>query len=354
MTDYFPRNGIRPGVDTTGIYVGRAVRGSTFADLGRLHNWLIGDGYAVVPTNFYNLSLLTDLYLFTWRVWPRKQTIHRRWKFTFASADVGETVVIKVPSSGSANTFILPNGPVYVDEYLSSQSDSEQTIDCSIEPTTATVTLIGIESWAVPRTRLVEGGTEYGIDPGVFLPGGGVYRQDRALRYIDNAQGDSFEIGRRCSLTQWALPDHVNGATSTTNVHSTTSATAVDLFEVAIPVLTRRLSPTDINSFTHATTGTLKARIKAWKGGAGSPTIWIKTNSAGSTAAQTVSTGVPRYYPTTNANAFSITAHCEDLESADGRQTAASPAWDTVIARGIGVGGGTTLYVSGVSIWQDE
>lgn len=333
------------------IDAGRAVRGIQHVDLANLVNWTLGRGAQLIAGHYAGSALTSGTqYRLSYRVQPRYQAIQRLWSVdaitTDSVADVtlsviingGSAVVVPVPKNVSlaAGDDIDWNYPSLIGETLGSQSSAEATVTVDVTPTNGDAILRSVSCFEVPRPIMSNSTDEDGTEAIPFNPSNPALKS--TFTNILDVIGDSTKIGRRCSLAHWAVP-HGTGTppTTPTTAFATaiTSTSYVDLKTLYLPVLDRKLGRT-------ATTATATVKLIAWvTGGTGDFQV---ITTAGTSAGVSISATTP-----TVTSGESITVHCEDLASTDGRQTAATPAWDVMqIQCRKNVSG--TLYVAGYSV----
>lgn len=320
--------------DESLLRVGQPVGSLEWQQLGGLTNWLRGKGACLVPwcTPFRRISAASTN-TFRFRVKTRSTAIQRVWMLHL-KASAAATATIRAPAStGTALTVAVPDelgAPIVYVENLASQAASEVQIDIDVTATGNAVDVLGISCYEQDRPILQQDTSDYGVDlytlsnaqpifDGSYQSVGGVYD---ALTNAD---------ARRVGLFHWTLGDGTSAATA--------SGTPASLLASGVPILARKLA-------TSATTGSVKWAAYA-KVTAGTGTITMSTTQSGVSDSATV-TGTSFAWTT----AREVSVSCDDMDSTDGRQTAASPVFD-LMNFAISCSGGT-LTVQSISVWQDD
>lgn len=352
----------RPAVRSTENRAGLAVRGQTWHRAGEASNWLAGRGTQLIPGGFGFTTSGTSRHELYWKAQPRYQALQRMWCIDMQPVpqlsgdswpyEVQSTVLIEIPIGTSQRTLTISGAgesranTFGVLQSLTSQSSSEATLSMGITRSAGDECIIrSISCWEVPRPVLAEAGSDQGADLAKLISGQPGLA-DSIAPIVDGTNTQYGLLPRR-HLLQWSVPGLVGGSASTAFARATTSTSwGTYVLETGIPVLVRKDARGD-------TTGNLTARIHAWCS-TGTGEVRLSTTSGGASTASTVSvtspgtTGSPNYTTISYADG----ADCEDLASADGRQTAASPAWDTVNVEFRKITSGT-IYVAGISIWEN-
>lgn len=328
----------RPEPDAALVKVGRPVGSLEWQQYAGLANWLRGKGAMLVPwcTPFRRISAGSND-TFRFRVKTRSSAIQRVWVINLRSElSTGRTqATIKAPAatgtamSGGVGTD-TGSTIVYVED-LSSQASTEQQIDINIAVTGATACdVLGISCYEQDRPLLQQDSTDYGVD---------LYTTSNAQPIIDEAYQSVGGVydglvnadARRVGLFHWTLGDGLSAAIA--------SGTPTSLLGSSVPILTRKLG-------TGSTTGAVKwaayARVTA-----GTGTITMTTTQSGVSDSATV-TGTSFAWTT----AREVSVSCDDMDSTDGRQTAASPVFDGLQFQISCTGG--TLIVKSISVWDDS
>lgn len=331
---------------TTDVDAGAGVRGLPWTRTAIITNWLLGSGSQLIPACAPNITLASgkthELYF---RVRPRYQAFQRIWGFTLRTATGGDvTCSVAAPTGGTAVVYPVAENQetatlLTLVEDLSSQSDTEGNASIQFTPTADTV-LVSLSCFEVPRAELTTGTSDDGVDSTKF----GTSFPIRAEDYTNmiDVLTDETKIGRRASLWQWAVPHNVNSALTAGFAWKTAASSYQSMFPLGAPVLARKLAPT-------ATTASVTCRLTAWVDTGTTGNIYFTSAVNGNSNSATVTTTTPAWSTT-----LTLDVDCEDLASTDGRQTAATPAWDL-----IGVYAKTTtastgsIYISAVSVWED-
>lgn len=330
---------LRPEPLESYVRVGEPVTSFTWQALGSLANYLRGTGSELVPAYCpaYTISSGSTA-VFNFRVKPRGAAIQRVWCVSMRGANGLAYAEIKAPASTGTLLTVYPaptidgNSPAIYVENLAAKSSTEAAITLEIKANTANITVDSIACYEQTRPILTLDSTDYGCDLETLRPRDPIYyRANRSWRGV--ADGLAQCDPRRVGLFQWAVPE--------AGAYTRTTASYLDIFTHAVPILTRKLG-------TSATTGSVKwAAYAKVAGGAGGQVRVTTTQSAVSDSVTVAGTS----YAWTTAR--SITIHCDDMDSADGRQTAATPVWDRInfALQGDGV---NALSVAALSVWDDS
>lgn len=331
------------------IDAGRAVRAATWRDVALTANWTLGRGAMLVPAHAVGLTLMPgNEYEFRYRVRPRPQAIERVWSIHSRVAGTGPAYLkVEVPS-GSAPVELSPaprRGVVYafraslVTETVAAPSSTEQTLTLAITPQLGSVIIDSISCWEVPRAELTTNSTDDGTDIAQINPGQPM--RGSTVAQLAQVYADPTQIGRRASLWQWAVPVAVNGVTTTSYAKTITTSAPFsdDVFSLPIPMLARKIGRNDITS-------QVRAKVLAWVS-SGTGSVRLVSSKNGASGDVNISTTTPAW-----SSAITLDVDCEDLDSDDGRQTAATPTWDEVDLEARVTTAGPTLYIAAVSVWE--
>jgi hypothetical protein len=223
------------------------------------------------------------------------------------------------------------NTPIFFTETLGSKSDTEQEITCAVSAVGGNVTVAGICCYEQDRPFLNEDATDLGVNVQSCAAQQPIILQANAsLPGAVNRVGSGTDLdGRRAGLFHMTW-----GSAGTTRITNTYQ----DMLVLPMPVLAGKLYRSDVLG---AVTWSVYAEVD---GGSGDVRL---TAASGQTSTLTVTATSPAW-----VTSDTLDVDCEDMASVDGRQTAASPAWDTlqVAFRGNGT---NTLTVYSVSVWED-
>lgn len=329
----------RPEPTESVIRVGEPVSSGTWQSLGALANYLRGTGAELVPAYCpaYTISSGATA-VFNFRVKPRGAAIQRIWCVLLKGASGAAYAEIKAPAStGTLLTAYAPPSTdvrtqiVYV-ENLAAKSSAEGAITLEIKANGGNVTVDSIACYEQTRPILTLDSTDYGCDLETLRPRDPIYyRANRSWRGVADglAQCDPRTVG----LFQWAVPE--------AGAYTRTTASYLNIFTHAVPIIARKLGTT-------AVTGSVKWAAYAKVAGGAGGQIRVTTTESGVSDSVTVS---GTSFAWTTARAIAI--DCTDMDSADGRQTAASPAWDRInfALQGDGT---NALSVAALSVWDDS
>lgn len=317
------------------VKVGQPVSSLTWQQLGGIGNWLRGKGAVLVPwcTPFRRITASSNN-TFRFRVKTRSSAIQRVWLVYLKTSGSASATITAPASGGTAVTVGVPDemssSPFVYIENLASQSATEQQIDINIAATGVDVDVLAISCYEQDRPILEQDTTDYGVD--LYTLSNSQPIADFAYQSIGGVYDTLTNAdARRVGLYHWTIGD---GTSASTN-----SSTPANLLSVAVPILTRKLART-------ATTGSVKWAAYA-KVTAGTGTITMSTTQSGVSDSHSI-TGTS--YAWTAARTVSVS--CDDMDSTDGRQTAASPVWDDM-QFAISCTGGT-LTVQSISVWDDS
>lgn len=336
MVGFFPYR--RPEPDERLIRVASPVSSVTWTQLAGLSNWVRGKGAQLVPWTLPDVSIsAAATEVFRFRVKPRNTAVERIWQFLLVTTTNGVTADLKAPTTGSATVVSVVPGadaivPVTIIETLSAKSSTEAEINCSIKANGGSVRVIGIACYEQDRPILNEDSTDLGVD--IATCGAQQPILDQTYQSLagvhDVVQSGTQLDGRRVGLLHLTWGD-----TGT----SRTTASYQDLMTLPAPVLAAKRYRTDVTADVKCS---VYARVAA---GAGGQVRFTATSgdtltlSVTSTSFAWVTAGV-------------LTVDCEDMGSADGRQTAATPAWDEIQVAFQG-DGTNALTLAHASVWED-
>ena len=335
MSGYLPF--VRPEPDEALIRVSSPVSTRTWQALAGCSNYVRGKGAMLVPWTFADVQITSaSTETFRFRVKPRTSAVERIWGFLVTASSSGYTVDIKAPASGTAVVFdVIPTAddivPYFVTETLASKSGTEAEINCSIKATGGTVNVVGICCYEQDRPLLNEDATDMGVDQPTLAAGQPIIASTyESLAGVANTVLNGSKIdGRRVGLLHATWGD--------TGV-SRTTASYQDMLTLPAPVLAAKRYRTD-------TTADVSINVYA-KVAAGAGGNVRFTAASGDTHTFTI-TNTTAAWQTSNV----LTVDCEDVDSADGRQTAASPSWDTIQVAFQG-DGTNALTVYHWSVWE--
>lgn len=322
------------------IITAAPARGITQQQLAQQVNHVLARGTELVAGHVVNKTLTAGTaYRFSYRIQPRFQAVERVWSIDARCAESPATISVSIdggsavvrPATNELSTTTLPVTIVQ----KNSQSSAEATTTLDITPGGKDVTIWSISCMEVPRPIFDDGTSEDGTEVGGFTAGQPAAKS--AFTNLVDVLSDGSKIGRRCTLSHWGVPHNAGGSPTTTFAVAITSTSYVDIWHSSLwlPALDRKIGPAD-------TTAVVAVKLFAWVTG-GTGDFQVITD-AGTSSGVSISSTTPAI-----TSAASATLDCEDLESADGRQTAASPDFDEIrIQARKNVSG--TLYIAGRSV----
>lgn len=328
----------RPEMAESLVRVGAPVSSRSWQGAAFLANFLRGKGSQLVPWCMPQRSISAGATeSFRFRVKTRSSAVQRAWGVVLrTTAASGVTAEIRAPAlTGTLRTVPVSSSldtrtaVVYI-ETLASKAATEAQIAISIKANGGAVIVEGIGCYEQDRPLLNQDTTDYGVD--VVTLSTGQPMLDDAFRSIGGVMDTLANAdARRVGIFHWTMGD--GAATRTLNTYT-------PLLTLAVPALARKLARA-------AVLGTVKWSAYA-KVAAGNGTVRLTTTGSGVSDVMTVTSTT---YAWTTARSISI--HCDDMASVDGRQTAASPVWDDLQLE-IAGDGTNLLSVSSVSIWEDS
>lgn len=285
------------------------------------------------------------------RFWvePRYAAIDRIWIVTVRSTDASSrdtAVQLRAPAaSGTTRTYSVAADrdrvqPLVYVERLAAQSATAAEINLRIAVSGSYAVMVeSIACYEVPRSVLAQNGNEYGMDLGTLAPRTPVFAAGsmtgRSYEGLARAVAASLSISRRTGMVMWATPDN------TTDARTFTSGSYVSLLQRAVEALGRKL-------YRSNTTRALKARFLLRTDVSGTTgNLKITTVSGGATTTA-IATGLHAAFAWWPNNPIDFTVACEDLQQADGRQSA---AWDTIDVA-VQTGGTGTIYLAAACIYE--
>lgn len=317
----------------------------TWQSLGQLTNWLLAQGACVVAGSACTQILLVDGddYTFHFLTKPREIAVQRVWMLQCridvkaATPTPNARLGVKIPVGASTVWYPVSDSrasfPILFVEDVATPSDSVQDLAIYVTPDNADVWLEGIRCFEVPRAAL-----KFPDDDGVDIA------TERAGQRIVSALGRSvggpalalstpYVDPRRVALFHLSVPAE-DPLTRTTNSYA-------DVLALPVPLLVPKLGRTATKQTVY-----WSAYIKTTAGG----TVNVKVTTSHSGVDDSTSTSGTTYAWTTKRP---IAVDCEDMESEDGRQTAASPQWDElqIAIKGDGV---RAISLAGLAVWSEE
>lgn len=314
---------VRTALDTSGMLTGAALRGLQGQSIARLTNYLLADGWQLVPIYAPRTLIGRDSTVtFHFRIWPRYQT-KLRWIYLVASSaeEGGSAIGLSINGDAQTEHTLLGSGSAstIVREYVvATRSSTETELTVEIEsllasdeilPSAVTIHWIGVAE--APRTELqtTSGvGSDKGTDGTTMVTSQPLMRANLEGAFV--VLGDADTIVRRHVLN-WARPvDSTNNGLFAVAFSSTSY---VDLFALGLPVLGRQI-------FRGATTATLSGKIYGYATGGATFNVRLTSSENGSGGAVSFSSATPAW-----SSAMSLTVDCEDLSTDAGLQ---SGDWD--------------------------
>ena len=324
----------------TGILIARPVSAALWRDYALLANWLRGKGTCLVSAAVPDQTIgTTGTYRF--RAKTRNTAIERIWVLTIRTTEITPvSVTVRAPAS-TGTTVVYPVAPgttarvpIVYREVLGSVSSTEQDLSIDINPDSKNVVIEGIACYEQDRGVLLSNSTDYAADQNTIAARQPIrYTANESFRGVLDAMVNAD--ARRVGIFHHAI--------DTATTYSRADASYADLFELGAPVLTRKLNRSAI-------TGSVKWSVYGRVTG-GTGLVRLTTSNSGVSDVMSItSTTSPGSWQTARA----VSIDCDDMNSTDGRQTAASPDWDDLQIELQGPGGGNTLHISSISVWDDS
>jgi hypothetical protein len=336
---------VRNGITLGDIRTGAAVRSITAQDTALLYNHVLARGTQVVPAHLGTTDPITVAggeHIYAWRFRRQLAAVQRVAFITMRAVSPGGACTVEFPS-GSTGVQVPVSSErstvvaVEFTEELATQSITEETLFLALTPKVQNIVVESIAIVDAPRATMGTGvdiANELGTNH--FLSRAGQPVVASAFANMEPAQ-DVFNIGRRVSVIQWAVPYDVGGATSTAFAVNVTSGSFADIWEDGIPCLMRKWGRND-------TTGQVKAKFVAWVTG-GTGTIRLNSSVNGASSDVPVTNTSPQV--TTQTDLF---IDAEDLTAADGRK---SSTWELMDVQGK-ITSDDVLYIASACIWEDD
>lgn len=328
----------RPEPDAGLILTAQPVSSLTWQALASLSNWCRGKGSQLVPTCFPERQITANTTeSFRFRVKTRNTAIQRIWAIVIRTSNLTTVEAeIEAPAlTGTTVTSIISTSldsrvPILYTENVASKATAEVEISISVKALLHNVFVESISCYEQDRPVLNGDATDYGIDTTTTAVRQPIF--DASYQSIGGVfDGLANADARRVGLFHWSVGD----STSVARL----SATPADIFILDAPILTRKLN-------TGAVTGTVKWAIYAYLSGAGTGTVTASTTSGASNTITITNTTAAWSTPQTFA------VDCDDMNSLDGRQTAATPRWDMLNLKFAG-DGTRSIIVQAISVWDD-
>lgn len=328
----------RPEPDDGLILTAQPVSSLTWQALASLSNWCRGKGAQLVPSCFPERAITAGTTeTFRFRVKTRNTAIQRVWcivtrtnTITTVQAEFQAPAVTGAVVKTIVSTSLDNRVPIVYVENVAAKATSETEITLSIKAIDHNILVDSITCYEQDRPVLNGDATDYGIDTTTTAVRQPIF--DASYQSIGGVfDGLANADARRVGLFHWS----VGGSTLVTR----SSATPANIFILDSPILTRKL-------YTGAVTGTVKWAIYAYLSGAGTGTVTASTTSGASNTITITNTAAAWSTPQTFA------VDCDDMASADGRQTAGTPRWDMLNFKFAG-NGTRSIIVQAISVWDD-
>jgi hypothetical protein len=326
------------------ILIGEPVRAQTWRETAMLLHWLRAHGMHVIPAHAPQMQLTatsTPESLF-YRIQPQGLAIARVWVIvlrqeeptgppTPAFVDVtlpNATVSRQSPGLGAHRAILF--------EALSSKSAAQADVELIFERTSgsANVWIESVSCYELPRGVLTLNTTDYGVDFETVRPGAALIDGDNgSIGAIAENLTRAISWPRRM-LWQQSFPlidSDPGGAGNPTS--------AVDLFELPIPVLPRRVAVGD-------TTFQATWNIRAVCEGAGDTFVATITSGNNSNTDTIQFAGVTTEAWGTNGT---IELDCEDVSKVDGVPSGGLETVQIAVHRTAGTG---KVSVRSVALWE--
>lgn len=312
------------------IVIADPVAAREWGPMGHALNYLLGRGSTLVPWHCPNDTLVasaTGTYRYT--IWPRRACSHRLWLVALKVASGFASVTFTDPSGGAStwDVAIRSTGAVktFVHvETVSSPTSSETTIAPTIAVASGSsdTQVLGVACFEVPRLALPGDATELGVDVSTLLTDTPIYNDTGvSIGGLSALLDDARDIAQRSSIFAWAV--------TSAGAFSTTSGTAVDIFNGNVSALGRSLYNGD-------TVRTVEARAYVRAGATTAGTVQLAMAS-GDTLNLSIPSGSSGEWVTGQ-----IDVHAEDLSAADGRR---SSTWDEIGAKLVRTSGANSVYI---------
>ncbi len=245
-----------------GVQVGRPPRGgfTQWGPFAEQANYLLGRGGVLIPWCTTKLALAASgSYTLRFRVIPRYQATHRRWRFAVLGGGGAASGVFTDPSGGS-RTFTIGGSEIHTFEHIEAIS-SRTASETELAPTftlasgSTSCTLETMNCWEHPRPELALNTNDLGVAVRTLDPGTEVLAGTDG--YSVGAVGEAVEaarsVARRNGLYHFAA--------DTAQALSTTSASCTRVLTLAAdPILQDR------QLYVGQTTSSVLVRVRARAG----------------------------------------------------------------------------------------
>lgn len=244
-----------------GVQVGRPPRGgfTQWAPYGEQANYLLGRGGVLIPWCTTKLALAASgSYTLRFRVIPRYQATHRRWKL--AILGTGAATGVFTDPSGGTRTFDIGGSAVQTFEHLEivgsrTASETELAPTLTLASGSASCTLESLNCWEHPRPELALDTNDLGVAIRTLDPGAEVLAGTDG--YSVGAVGDAVHAARSVARRNGLF----HFAADTAQALSTTSGSYTRVFPLAAdPILQDR------QLYVGATTASVLVRVRARAG----------------------------------------------------------------------------------------
>lgn len=332
----------RPEPDGTKIVSGAPVSAAEWSLYAHLANYVVGKGACLVPAVMPERTIsaaATDTYRF--RVKTRAAGLQRIWVLTLRSTtSVATTADVRAPAgSGTIVTRPVTASRRGMQHFIYTESvtsgfGTEQEISISVKANVGAVFVEQIACYEQDRAIIGATADEPGAITGVDVETVRV----RQPILTSAGWGDTGGVANLSGDTRRVGIFHLVTNDGNPWTKSTTGYQA--LLQLGVPVLAHK-------DLINDTTGTVKwsayAKVTAGTGN-------VRITTTGSAVSDVVAvTGT--VFAWTAARSISI--HCDDMISTDGRQTSGTPVWDLLQAEIQGPGGTDTLSVAAISVWAE-
>lgn len=327
-----------------GILIGYSVRGVPWIHASRLHNWVAGRGYPLVPDHAPLVIIAgSGTSEFYYRVRVRYQTTRLRFSILLTTSSESSTCQVQIPpgtaQGGSFTVFNRKRAtPVVFDVDLSYQADEETTLSLKILNTgAANVIVEGIHVEALPRAFLVaQDPNDLGSNRLAFWHRQPISERNFALNLLD-LQSVLKRSARR------AMFQHSWGSDAP---WSTAVAGPTAVFDDKFGLIGRALYEGDTTRElswrvrARCSDGSTAGEVTLTNTGAGSASSTI-TIPAGSTAGS--------FFPPVADDPAVFDCDAEDVTDSWGLRGSAVDEHQITVTRTAGSG---TIYLETISIWE--
>lgn len=319
----------RPGVVTSEIQVGSAVRGPTWRNVAELAHWARARGLCIVPGTFCGRRISSGSETFHYAMRPSPWAIGRIWGIQAHGVSGPAEITVTIGTAGPFtytvdDTTWLGAAPILIAEDLSAKITAITDTTVVIARVSGTVQVDTVCAFEIPRFGLDLDTTEYGVSLESLFSQDAIYDAANVSAHAVAELVDDLNP-RRIYLQHYG------------NTWATSSASYQNMFSLAPPMLGQKVSS--------ASTETVSWRCYARLTAAGDGDIQVSTNSGNTDSVNITNTSFA--LTTTSTVAINV----EDPTKDDGLPAGTR---ETLQVQGRVNSGGGDIEIRGAYVWRDS